>query len=51
MRLYEKRGRLDVARARDVPEALSFLDGLKALHHSSSDKPLVNLVDFRIYSF
>ena len=34
MRLYEKRGRLDIARARDVPEALSFLDGLKALHQS-----------------
>jgi CelD/BcsL family acetyltransferase involved in cellulose biosynthesis len=34
MRLYEKRGRLDIARARDVPEALSFLDGLTALHQS-----------------
>ncbi len=32
MRLYEKRGRLEIARARDVPEALSFLDGLKELH-------------------
>ena len=34
MRLYEKRGQLDIARARDVPEALSFLDGLKELHQS-----------------
>ena len=32
MRLYEKRGQLDIARARDVPEAMSFLDGLKDLH-------------------
>jgi hypothetical protein len=32
MRLYEKRGRLEIARARDIPEALSFLDGLKELH-------------------
>ena len=32
MRLYQKRGQLEVARARDVPEALRFLDGLKDLH-------------------
>ena len=32
MRLYEKQGKLTVTRARDVPEALAFLDGLKALH-------------------
>jgi CelD/BcsL family acetyltransferase involved in cellulose biosynthesis len=34
MRLYEKRGELNLARARDVPEALSFLGGLKELHQS-----------------
>ena len=39
MRLYEKRGQLDIARARDVPEAMSFLDGLKELHRSLLDKP------------
>ena len=32
MRLYEKQGKLTATRARDVPEALAFLDGLKALH-------------------
>ena len=32
VRLYEKRGKLDATRAGDVPEALSFLDGLKELH-------------------
>ena len=32
MRLYQKRGQLEVARARDVPEALRFLDGLRDLH-------------------
>ena len=32
MRLYQKRGELAVERARDVPEALGFLDGLKNLH-------------------
>ena len=32
MRLYEKRGRLEIARARDVAEALNFLEGLKELH-------------------
>ena len=32
MRLYEKRGQLRIERARDVPEAMSFLDGLKDLH-------------------
>jgi CelD/BcsL family acetyltransferase involved in cellulose biosynthesis len=32
MRLYEKQGKLVVTRARDVPEALEFLDGLKDLH-------------------
>ncbi len=32
IRLYEKRGDLDVARARGLSEALSFLDGLKELH-------------------
>ena len=32
MRLYEKQGALEATRARDVPEALAFLDGLKHLH-------------------
>ncbi len=32
MRLYEKQGTLAATRARDVPEALAFLDGLKSLH-------------------
>ena len=32
MRLYERQGKLVVTRARDVSEALAFLDGLKALH-------------------
>jgi len=32
MRLYEKQGPLGITRARDVPEALAFLDELKALH-------------------
>jgi CelD/BcsL family acetyltransferase involved in cellulose biosynthesis len=32
MRLYEKQGKLVATRARDVPEALAFLDGLKSLH-------------------
>ena len=32
MRLYEKQGKLTATRALDVPEALAFLDGLKALH-------------------
>ena len=32
MRLYEKQGRLVATRARDIPEALAFLDGLKSLH-------------------
>ena len=32
MRLYEKQGQLTATRARDVPEALAFLDGLKSLH-------------------
>ncbi len=32
MRLYAKQGELVATRARDVPEALAFLDGLKALH-------------------
>ena len=31
MRLYERRGKLTATRARDVPEALAFLEGLKAL--------------------
>ncbi|HME21702.1 MAG TPA: GNAT family N-acetyltransferase [Acetobacteraceae bacterium] len=34
IRLYQKRGRLEIVRARDVPEALEFLDGLKNLHQS-----------------
>lgn len=34
MRLYERRGKLAATRARDVPEALAFLDGLKSLHQS-----------------
>ncbi len=32
MRLYEQQGKLVATSARDVPEALAFLDGLKALH-------------------
>ena len=32
MRLYERRGKLAATRASDVPEALAFLEGLKALH-------------------
>ena len=32
MRLYERQGKLVATRARDVPEALEFLDGLKSLH-------------------
>jgi len=32
MRRYETRGRLEIVRARDVAEALNFLDGLKELH-------------------
>ena len=32
MRLYEQQGKLVATRARDVPQALAFLDGLKTLH-------------------
>lgn len=32
MRLYEREGKLVARRARDVPEALAFLEGLKELH-------------------
>ncbi len=32
MRLYEREGKLVAQRARDVPEALRFLEGLKELH-------------------
>ncbi len=32
IRLYEKQGKLTITRARDVAEALAFLDGLKVLH-------------------
>jgi CelD/BcsL family acetyltransferase involved in cellulose biosynthesis len=32
MRLYRQQGELVATRARDIPEALAFLDGLKALH-------------------
>jgi CelD/BcsL family acetyltransferase involved in cellulose biosynthesis len=32
IRLYEQRGQLEIVRARDVLEGLSFLDGLKELH-------------------
>lgn len=42
MRLYEQRGKLVATRARDVPEALEFLAGLKSLHQpywASRGKP------------
>jgi CelD/BcsL family acetyltransferase involved in cellulose biosynthesis len=42
MRLYERRGKLVATRARDVPEALEYLAGLKSLHQpywASRGKP------------
>jgi CelD/BcsL family acetyltransferase involved in cellulose biosynthesis len=42
MRLYEQRGKLVATRARDVPEALDYLAGLKSLHQpywASRGKP------------